>query len=441
MERQLTAKDILEAREVHFYDGDTLFVVFGDDKVYGFHKGGDGWYKKNNFWDYFDSSLMMSYFECLTNEQAAELYEKWMIEAKEAKERLDKSVIFATERHSGQVRKGTTLPYIVHPIEVMQILYRMGADENVMIAGVLHDTIEDTGTTKEEILDLFGEDVANLVAGHSEDKSKSWEECKLTAIEHLAKSDKRFKMLVMADKLSNMRAIAADYAAIGDKLWERFNAPPEKQAWYYGKLDDALMSLADYDDTADAYWEFNALFKDVFVKFYRYKDTLYQICLDGTGSYLKKDTTTWKPFEKKLPTRARQMTRFAAEKLEDAWGDGIYFGHDFIESDLDDAVYKCYSSKDRCITVKIKDKKFTLCCEDSGSGCECMTGDDEYEFYYELDEDNTRRFIEILRAGYNNYTADDFKAMVTKFFGDKKSTVTFEGICKREKIKYTFISI
>ena len=70
-----------------------------------------------------------------------------------------------------------------------------------------------------------------------------------------------------------------------------------------------------------------------------------------------------------------------------------------------------------------------------------MTGDDEYEFYYELDEDNTRCFIEVMRAGYNNYTADDFKAMVIKFFGDRKSTVTFEGICKREKIKYTFISI
>ncbi len=135
------------------------------------------------------------------------------------------------------------------------------------------------------------------------------------------------------------------------------------------------------------------------------------------------------------------MARFAAEKLEDAWGDGIYFGHDFIESDLDNAVYNCYSSKDRYISVKIQDKKLTLCCEDYGSVCECMTGGDEYEFYYELDEDNTHRFIEVLRVGYNNYTADDFKAIVTKFFGDSKSTVTFEGICKREKIKYTFISI
>lgn len=238
------------------------------------------------------------------------------------KTQLDKAVEFATERHSGQVRKGTALPYIVHPIEVMHILYRMGADENVMIAGVLHDTIEDTGTTKDEILELFGEDVANLVTGHSEDKSKSWEERKLTAIEHLANSDKRFKMLVMADKLSNMRAIAADYAVVGDKLWERFNAPPEKQAWYYSKLDDALMSLADFEDTADAYWEFNALFKDVFVKFYRSKHTIYQVCLDGSGYYFDKhEGGGWKYFIGNLPERAELLDRVVAEMLEDEWTD------------------------------------------------------------------------------------------------------------------------
>ncbi len=238
------------------------------------------------------------------------------------KTQLDKAVTFATERHAGQVRKGTALPYIVHPMEVMYILYRMGADDNLLIAGVLHDTIEDTGTTKEEILELFGEDVANLVAGHSEDKSKTWEERKITAIEHFEKSDHRFKMLVMADKLSNMRAIAADYAKIGDKLWERFNAPPEKQAWYYGKLDDALMSLADYENTAAAYWEFNALFKDVFVKFYRSNNTIYQVCLDGSGYYFDKhESGGWKYFIGNLPERAELLDRVVAEMLEDEWND------------------------------------------------------------------------------------------------------------------------
>ncbi len=354
------------------------------------------------------------------------------------KTQLEKAVEFAAQRHSGQVRKGTSLPYIVHPIEVMNILYRMGADENVLIAGVLHDTIEDTGTNKEEILELFGEDVAELVAGHSEDKSKTWKQRKTDAIKHLAESSKRFKMLVLADKLSNIRAIAADYEAIGDKLWERFNAPREMQAWYYSMLDDALTDLSEFSDTADAYWEYNSLFKAVFVKFYRHGETLYQTCLDGTVFCFRKDLPRWRIVEGEIPEGAREMSRFAAEKLEDAWTDGIFFGHDFIESDLEDAVYNTYSSDVRSVSVKIENKKLTLSCEDSGDDCEYVSGDDEYELHYQLDEDNTRKFIEILRAGYNNYTADDFGAIIRTFFGKDSGPVTFERLCRREKINYTF---
>ena len=242
------------------------------------------------------------------------------------KTQLDKAVEFAAQRHAGQYRKGTTLPYIVHPMEVLQILYRMGADENLLIAGVLHDTLEDTETTVEEILALFGKDVANLAAGHSEDKSKTWDERKTAAINHLAEADKRFKMLVLADKLSNIRAIAADYKTSGDTLWERFNAPPEKQAWYYSKLDDALADLADCEDTADAYWEYNAYFKEVFVKFYRAKHTIYQVCLDGTGYYFDRFEDGWKIFVGKLPERAEFLDRAAAELLEDEWTSDDLFG-------------------------------------------------------------------------------------------------------------------
>ena len=88
-------------------------------------------------------------------------------------EDLNRAIIFATERHAGQVRKGTDTPYIVHPLETMLILSNMQADLNVQSAGLLHDTVEDTDTTLEEIAALFGDDVASLVGHHSEDKSKS----------------------------------------------------------------------------------------------------------------------------------------------------------------------------------------------------------------------------------------------------------------------------
>ena len=110
--------------------------------------------------------------------------------------RLNQAILFATERHAGQLRKGTVLPYILHPLETMQILSNMQADINLQIAGLLHDTIEDTDTTAAEIAALFGDDVAALVNHHSEDKSKSWLERKTQALTALQTADDRLKMLV-----------------------------------------------------------------------------------------------------------------------------------------------------------------------------------------------------------------------------------------------------
>ena len=100
-------------------------------------------------------------------------------------EMLNEAIIYATDKHSGQVRKGTTKPYITHPLETMAILDYMQADNNLLIAGILHDTIEDTDATYEEIEREFGKDVAELVGKHSEDKSKTWDERKQNAIEEL----------------------------------------------------------------------------------------------------------------------------------------------------------------------------------------------------------------------------------------------------------------
>jgi len=241
------------------------------------------------------------------------------------KKRLDEAVSFAAERHAGQFRKGTVIPYLVHPMEVLNILFRMGADTDLMIAGVLHDTIEDTDTSRDEIEAHFGKDVAELVAGHSEDKSKSWDERKCHAIAELSKSDKRFKMLVMADKLSNLRAIASDYKRVGDELWARFNAPQEKQAWYYSEIDDALSDMQKYPDCVDAYWELNGLIKDVFVRFFITDDAIYQMCLDGTGFRYEKTVCDWLPYDGELPDDAAIIMRAAAEAIEDDWLDGLYF--------------------------------------------------------------------------------------------------------------------
>lgn len=159
-------------------------------------------------------------------------------------EMLTNAIAYAVEMHRGGLRKGTDIPYIVHPLEVMQILFEMGADKKLMAAGVLHDTVEDTEAKLEDIEERFGKEVADLVASHTEkDKSLPWRERKEIALAHLAKASEREKMLVLADKISNIEAMARDYEKIGDKLWERFNQGKEQQEWYYREAIEALATL------------------------------------------------------------------------------------------------------------------------------------------------------------------------------------------------------
>ena len=177
---------------------------------------------------------------------------------------LDRALFFAAKCHEGQVRKGTSRPYIVHPIETMEILSEMKADQSLLIAGLLHDTLEDTSTTEEEIVKYFGMDVGFLVAAHSEDKSRSWEERKKTAIQQVREGSVRLKMLVMADKVSNLRSLYRDQKQIGEKIWERFNAPKEKQSWYYNEMREALCEMEHYQETRDVYQEMVRLYRFVF---------------------------------------------------------------------------------------------------------------------------------------------------------------------------------
>ena len=166
--------------------------------------------------------------------------------------------------HKGQTRKGTKIPFIMHPLEVMQILQGMDADTNLLIAGLLHDVVEDTNSTIEEIKDIFGDDVVELVGRHTEDKTKSWKERKETSIKETLEAPLRLKMLILADKLANMRSMRKDYLILGDILWERFNAGLKQQAWYYGEMTGVLKDMQNYPKTAPYYLELVRLYKEVF---------------------------------------------------------------------------------------------------------------------------------------------------------------------------------
>lgn len=147
---------------------------------------------------------------------------------------IDQAIQFAAVKHAGQMRKSTAVPYISHPFAVAMLLQEAGHGTEVVAAGILHDTLEDTSATPEEILTLFGAGVLKLVEAASEpDKSLPWEARKRHTMSSLAQRSDDELAVIIADKLHNLRSIRLDVERHGEKVWGRFNRGKEHQAWYY----------------------------------------------------------------------------------------------------------------------------------------------------------------------------------------------------------------
>ena len=180
---------------------------------------------------------------------------------------LDRAIVFAVKAHAGTERRGKGFPYIVHPMEAMEIVATMTPDQELLAAAALHDTVEDTDVTIEQIKAEFGTRVASLVEAESDvmvegvREEDSWHQRKQAAIDRLARAPREAKMVALGDKLSNMRAIARDYAMQGDKLWSLFHASdPKDHEWHYRGLADSLRELSD----TFAFQEFESLINQVF---------------------------------------------------------------------------------------------------------------------------------------------------------------------------------
>ncbi len=158
---------------------------------------------------------------------------------------IQEAVKFAERAHEGAVRKGSRIPYITHPLEAAVIAASITSDPEVIAAAVLHDVLEDTDVTEEELRARFGGRVTGLVKAESEDKSRSWKERKAATLEHLKTASRDAKIIVLADKLSNLRCTARDYFLMGDLVWERFNEKrKELHAWYYEGVAAELGELS-----------------------------------------------------------------------------------------------------------------------------------------------------------------------------------------------------
>lgn len=180
--------------------------------------------------------------------------------------RLYDAIELAARAHHNQVRKGTEIPYIIHPLAVASMLIRIKSPEPVVIAALLHDVVEDTPVTVREILAQFGPEVADLVTALSEpDKRAPWEERKAHTIEYLEKKANEDVLLIaLADKLDNIRAIREGLEIDGEKFWGRFNRPREKQRWYYERLAAAFSTKVSREPALTLLAAFKVEVKRVF---------------------------------------------------------------------------------------------------------------------------------------------------------------------------------
>lgn len=180
---------------------------------------------------------------------------------------LDRAIMFAVKAHAGTERRGKGFPYIVHPMEAVEIVATITPDQELLAAAALHDTVEDTDVTIQQIRAEFGDRIASLVGAETDvvidgkSEQDSWHDRKRAAINRLSKASRDAKIVAMGDKLSNMRAIARDYAVQGDALWSLFHATdPKDHEWHYRGLADALRELED----TFAFQEFESLINKVF---------------------------------------------------------------------------------------------------------------------------------------------------------------------------------
>lgn len=158
---------------------------------------------------------------------------------------LERALRWAAVAHDGQVRKGAKTPYFEHVVGVAMILDRVGFDEPVVVAGLLHDVVEDTEVTLDQVRDRFGAEVAGLVAACSEIKTdeqgrkRPWIDRKRDHLEALAGAPTEVAAVILADKLHNLLSIACDLEE-GRQVWSLFNAPRADVLWYYRSTVDLL---------------------------------------------------------------------------------------------------------------------------------------------------------------------------------------------------------
>jgi (p)ppGpp synthase/HD superfamily hydrolase len=163
-------------------------------------------------------------------------------------EKFENALIYATQLHRDQTRKGSEVPYITHLLIVAAIVGENDGTENEVVAALLHDAPEDRGGKDrlEDIRARYGDEVAEIVDGCTdtyEDPKPEWRPRKEAYVAHVAEAPPSVRLVSAADKLHNARSILADLRAVGNELWDRFTGGREGTLWYYRALVEAYAGV------------------------------------------------------------------------------------------------------------------------------------------------------------------------------------------------------
>lgn len=164
-------------------------------------------------------------------------------------ELIDYAIYFATRAHNGQKRKSDkNVDMIFHPYTVAMMIQRAGGSDEAVIAGLLHDVVEDTPYNLDDIKNEFGDKIASVVSEVSEKKELEWEERKQEAIDRIKNASIDGKLVECADKISNLETMYNLYEEIGDEIWNSFKRPKDKQKWYYTEMYKAVIENTTEDN-------------------------------------------------------------------------------------------------------------------------------------------------------------------------------------------------
>lgn len=185
-------------------------------------------------------------------------------------ELVSEAIAFALKVHDGMRRKNSAVPYILHPLEAAVIVSTMTDDQKVIAAAILHDVVEDTDITIDEIEEKFGKRVRELVASETENKrseipaSETWRIRKEESLEVLKNTlDIGVLMVWVGDKLSNIRSIYRELQQEGNTMWNKFNQTDvNEHAWYYF----SIVKLTERLSHTSAWLELKTIVELVFGK-------------------------------------------------------------------------------------------------------------------------------------------------------------------------------